>query len=129
MRRANSREAHPEDLPWNDAPADSDALPGGTEPEPAEVEGDEGEEFDAVPRRIPDPDAEYRQESLDERLAEEEPDSSLQGEADPEVGELQTAESGGDDVELGEEDDIDPAEAETVSAEEAAIHIRSDERL
>ena len=32
---------HPEDLPWNDAPADSDAPLGSAEPDPAEVTGDE----------------------------------------------------------------------------------------
>jgi hypothetical protein len=129
MRQGDPGSQHPEDLPWNDAPADADALPGSTEPDPAEVEGDEGEEFDAASPRIPDPYAKYRQETLDERLAEEEPELPLRGEADLGAGALQSAESGDDDVELGERDEHDPAEPEDESAEEAAIHIRDDDRI
>ena len=118
----------PEDLPWNDVPADSDVPPGSTEPDPAEVEGDEGEEVDAAARRVPDPYAKYRQETLDERLAEEEPDPTLRGEEDPAAGDLETAEVA-DEVEVGEPDTTDPVESEEAPAEEAAIHIRRDDRI
>lgn len=128
MRHANPGGPHPEDLPWNDVPADSDAPPGSGQPDPAEVVGDEGEEFDAASHRVPDPYLKYREESLDERLAEEEPDPALRGEADPEAGALQVSDSG-EDVDLGEEDDIDPVEGEDAAAEEAAIHIRPEGRV
>ena len=128
MTQASRGGEHPEDLPWNDAPADSDALPGSIEPDPAEVGGDEGEEVDAAALRIPDPYEKYRQETLDERLAEEEPDPALTREADPEAPDLFEAESDSD-AELAEEDVTDPVEEEEPAAEEAAVHIRSDKRL
>jgi hypothetical protein len=128
MRHPSSG-AHPEDLPWNDVPADSDVPPGTTEPDPAEVVGDEGEEVDTASPRVPDPYAKYRVESLDERLAEEEPDPVLRGEADPEAAGLEALEPGDDEVDLGEEDEIDPVQAVEAAAEEAAIHIRRDDRL
>ena len=62
---------HPEDLPWNDVPADSDVVLGTEEPDPAEVVGDEGEEVDVSYRGARDLD---HHDTLDERLAEEEPD-------------------------------------------------------
>jgi hypothetical protein len=120
---------HPEDLPWNDVPADSDVPQGSGEPDPAEVEGDEGEEFDAASPRIPDPYAKYRPDTLDERLAEEEPELPLRGEAAAEAGGLQSADEGDEDVDFGEDDVIDPVEGEDPAAEEAAIHIRSEDVL
>ncbi len=129
VTQPESRDAHPEDLPWNDVPADSDVPPGSTEPDPAEVVGDEGEEVDAAAHRVPDPYAKYHQETLDQRLAEEEPDRGARGEPDPEAGGLEAAEPGGDDVDLGEADETDPVEAEDTAAEEAAIHIRPDDRV
>lgn len=129
MTQATPSGQHPEDLPWNDAPADSDAPPGSIEPDPAEVEGDEGEEVDEAARRIPDPYEKYHQETLDERLAEEVPDPALTGEEDPEAGDLFEAESDSDDAEVAEEDITDPVEEEEPAAEEAAIHVRSDRRL
>ena len=129
MSRGNSGGARPEDLPWNDVSADSDSPPGSGEPDPAEVEGDEGEEFDAASPRIPDPYAKYQPDTLDERLAEEEPELPLRGEAAAEAGGLQSADEGDEDVDLGEEDEIDPVEAEEPAAEEAAIHIRSEDVL
>ena len=67
---------HPEDLPWNDVAADSDAPFGSGEPDPAEVTGDEDDPalVDAsLADRLHDVD-EYRRDTLDERLSEEEPD-------------------------------------------------------
>ena len=129
MRHPSSGGAHPEDLPWNDVPADSDVPPGSTEPDPAEVVGDEGEEVDVASPRVPDPYAKYQVESLDQRLAEEEPDPALRGEPDPEATGLQPAETGYDEFDLGEEDETDPVEAAEAATEEAAIHIRREGRL
>jgi hypothetical protein len=120
---------HPEDLPWNDVPADSDVVFGTQEPDPAEVEGDEGEEVD-ISRPAPiDPSAEYRQETLDQRLAEEEPDRAVLAQ-EPEAGEFQAPESGADDVsaEAGEPDQAEPGEAGVEAAEDAAIHVSERER-
>jgi hypothetical protein len=117
------------DLPWNDVPADSDVVPGSEEPDPAEVEGDEGEEVDVSHRPLPDPADEYRQETLDQRLSEEEPDVLSSGEQDPEAGEIQAAESDQDDLSL---DVAEPDQSESdddEAAEDAAIHIRPEGRI
>lgn len=117
--------AHPEDLPWNDVPADSDVVFGTEEPDPAEVEGDEGEEVDVSRPSSPDPAAKYRRDTLDQRLAEEEPDRAAH-EQEPEAGELQAPESGADDVlvDSGEADQAEPAEVSDEAAEDAAVHVR-----
>jgi hypothetical protein len=116
---------HPEDLPWNDVPADSDVVFGSEEPDPAEVEGDEGEEVDVSRPASLDPADEYRRDTLDQRLAEEEPDRAAQ-EQQPEVGELQAPESGDDVValETGEADQTEPGAGPNAAAEDAAVHIR-----
>ena len=130
MTDRDPRNVPPEDLPWNDVAADSDVPSGSEEPEPAEVEGDEGEEVDASRRRSVLPDDENRRETLDERLAEEEPER-LGGGQDPAAGEIVAAElEGGDDelsLGLGErdEDEFDGEEA----AEDAAIHVRPEDRI
>lgn len=127
MSERDPRNVPQGDLPWNDVPADSDVVPGTEEPDPAEVEGDDGEEVDVSHPSSPDPYLKYQQETLDERLAEEVPDRALL-EQDAEVGELQAAESGDDGLSLdaGESDDADEDEA----AEDAAVHIRgSRERI
>lgn len=108
-----------EDLPWNDAPADSDLFPGHDEPDPAEVLGDEGAEYDVAVAHIP-PDP-YHRDSLDERLAQEEPDDPAIGPGEPVAAALQAPERGGGDVYLAEEDS---EEYDEPSAEEAAIHVR-----
>jgi len=112
---------HPEDLPWNDEAADDDTFAADPEPDPAEVVGgeDDGAERDLAAHRVPDPSEKYRQESLDQRLAEEEPEAKLGGAEDPEAGAIEDLERGGDDVDLGEDDDGD-----TEAAEEGAIHLR-----
>lgn len=116
---------HPEDLPWNDAPADFDAPLGSGEPDPAEVIGDEDDpaiQDTSLVGRLQDVD-EYRRDALDERLGEEEPDRAAQFE-EPEAGELQAPESGDDDIALtrGERDLFDGEDGDG-SAEDAAIHV------
>jgi hypothetical protein len=113
------------DQPWKDVPADSDVVPGTEEPDPAEVEGDEGEEVDVSHRRIPDVSEQYRRETLDERLAEEVPDRIV-AEDDLAGGDIMAAESGEDDIALDEgepDENDDDSDWDDESAEEAAIHI------
>jgi hypothetical protein len=122
---------HPEDLPWNDAPADSDAPLGSGEPDPAEVIGDEDDpaiQDASLAGRLHDVD-EYRRDTLDERLGEEERDRAAQFE-EPEAGELQAPESGDDDIALvrGERDLFD-GEDDDESAEDAAVHVIPDGQL
>lgn len=129
MSDRDPRNVPPEDLPWNDVAADSDVPAGSEEPDPAEVEGDEGEEVDVARPRNVLPDDENRRDTLDERLAEEEPER-FGAARDPEAGEILAAElEGGDDdvsLDLGESDDdgFDGDQA----AEDAAIHVRPDDR-
>ncbi len=129
MSQRDPHNVPPEDLPWNDVPADSDVVPGSEEPEPAEVEGDEGEEVDVSERPLVDQADEYRRDTLDERLAEEEPDRLYEDE-DADAGEIQAPEGGQDDIALqaGEPDDewtVDDDEA----AEDAAMHLRPEDRV
>jgi hypothetical protein len=115
---------HSEDLPWNDVAADSDTMSADPEPDPAEVLGDDDEEEDAASHRVPDPYEKYQPESLDQRLAEEEPEATLHLAADVEAGELQSPEPGGD-ADPGEEDSPGPAgEIDEPAAEDAALHVR-----
>jgi hypothetical protein len=116
------------DAPWNDAPADSDAIPGTEEPDPAEVVGEEGEEYDLASRSLDEPRDSYQRDTLDERLAEEEPEAGLRSDAEPEAGTLMAPERAGDDVIVGE-DDADAefeGEVDEPSAEDAAVHIQED---
>jgi hypothetical protein len=120
---------HPEDLPWNDSPADSDAPLGEGEPDPAEVTGNEDDPAlrdSSLRGRLQDVD-EYHRDTLDERLSEEEPDRLLLFQ-EPEAGELQAPESGDDDIEVtpGEPDPSDSLEDEDESAEDAAMHLIPD---
>jgi hypothetical protein len=124
---------HPEDLPWNDVAADSDAPLGSGEPDPAEVSGDEDDPAitDAsLAGRLHDVD-EYRRDTLDERLSEEEPDRAAQFE-EPEAGALQAPESGDDDIALlrGEPDPTDSVDRDTDDgAEDAAVHVIPDRQI
>jgi hypothetical protein len=106
-----------QDLPWNDAPADSEAPRGGDEPDPAEVvEGEDGEDArDASAPRTADL---YAHDTLDERLREEEPDR-LSRRADAEG--IQLVDDGNSNAELDEPDDD-----ELPGAEEAALHLVDD---
>jgi hypothetical protein len=118
---------HPEDLPWNDTPADSDAPLGSGEPDPAEVTGDEDDPalHDAsLAGRLHDVD-EYRRDTLDERLSEEEPDRAELSQ-EPETGDLQAPEAGDDDIAVtrSERDAWEsPEDDDDDSAEEAAMHV------
>jgi hypothetical protein len=129
MAGRDPQTTHPEDLPWNDVPADSDVVIGTGEPDPAEVEGEEGEEVDVSRPASLDPAAEYRQDTLDQRLAEEEPDRAVQ-EQEPEAGEFQAPESGAGDLSLeaGEPDQAEPGEAGVEAAEDAAVHVSQRDR-
>jgi hypothetical protein len=122
------------DLPWNDVPADSDVVPGTEEPDPAEVEGDEGEEVDVSRSPVPDIAAKYHRDTLDERLAEEEPDRATFTEQDEEAGGIQarTVDDDEDDLslDLAERDADEDADAGgDEDAEDAAIHIRPLDRI
>jgi len=116
-------ERHPEDLPWNDVPADDGALPGSLEPDPAEVVGDEDNARDtASPRQSGE------RESLDARLAQEAPDRPVRG-TDQQAPSLLAGDEGEDDIAAGEPDTYDPAEEDEPPAEEAAIHVVDDDRI
>jgi hypothetical protein len=108
------------DAPWRDVPADSDVVSGTEEPDPAEVVGDEGDERDPVSHRLDESTDIYRRDTLDERLAEEEPEAPLRGQPAAEADQLQAPERGGDDV-IVEETEDDPDE---LAAEDAAIHVQ-----
>lgn len=121
-----------EDLPWNDALADADLIPGTEEPDPAEVEGDEDDDakLDASRAPTPDPYDKYRRESLDKRLSEELPDRLLH-EQDAVAGGIQSPIWGEDDdetLDLAEPDDQDDWDEKDESAEEAALHIVEEDR-
>src|ERR1700716_4073228 len=117
------------DLPTSDVPADSDVVPGTEEPDPAEVEGDEGDEVDVSHRSTPDPYLKYQRETLDQRLSEEVPDRGVHAQH-PEAGEFQADESGSADLapERGELDELDEDEAEE-AGEDAAVHIHRERRI
>ena len=122
---SNDPTPHPEDLPWNDAPDDDGIIPGAMEPDPGEVVGDETDARDLVGHEATDPNV---RETLDERLAEEEPDRTID-DAATEGAQLIDGDSGEEDVELAEVDETDSEPDDEQSAEEAAIHIRSEDRL
>ncbi len=117
---------HPEDLPWNDAPADSDSPAGPLEPDPAEVVGDIDDARDLSGRPIQDPN---QRETLDQRLAEEEPELPLGRTPAPEAPQLMAGETGEDEIRPAEADTEDPARAENLPAEEAALHVVDDDRV
>ena len=107
------------DMPWNDVPADSDVVPGTEEPDPAEVSGSEDDPAasDATAHAAPDPTDKYRQDTLDQRLAEEVPDRPEHG-RDPDVNVFDASE--GDDVGAADPDDDDDNDR---PSEEAAMHL------
>ena len=78
------------------------------------------------PHRVSDVD-EYRRETLDERLSEEEPDRATQFQ-EPEAGALQAPELGDDDIQVlrGEPDQDDRSDSLDQSAEDAAVHVIPD---
>jgi hypothetical protein len=111
------------DAPWLDVAADSDVIPGTEEPEPAEVVGDEGEERDTVSPRLDESRDSYQRDTLDERLAEEEPEAVLRGEPDAEAGGRVAPIGADDDASLEEKDADEDDEVDDLSAEDAAMHI------
>jgi hypothetical protein len=115
----SSDEANATDLPSNDSPADDDIIPGATEPDPAEVVGGDDDPSDLAGRPINDPNV---RETLDERLAEEEPDRPVRQGPDESVQLILGDE--GDDVEAdhSEGDEDDDAQND-LGDEEAAVHI------
>ncbi len=108
------------DLPWNDSPDDDAVVPGGTEPDPAEVVGSDENPRDLASPRVPDPNT---RETLDERLSEEEPDRPV-GRAPAGPVRLIDDQDGADDAEpdINDDDDDEDDDAD-LSAEEAAIHV------
>lgn len=111
------------DLPWNDAPDDDAVVPGGTEPEPAEVVGSDENPRDLAARPIPDPNT---RETLDERLAEEEPDRPVRRSPAGSVRLIddEDDDDGDDEAEPDNNDDDDDEDDNSdLSAEEAAIHV------
>jgi hypothetical protein len=109
-----------QDMPWNDSPADSEAPPGSEEPNPAEVvEDDDGDAVDTTDNPQLEADF-YHRDSLDERLAEEEPERALRRGSAPSAGELVASDSGDESIgtATGESDDL--------GAEDAAIHVREE---
>ena len=124
MNERRTHSQHPEDLPWHDVPADSAVIPGTEEPVPAEVVGEDNEEYDQASPRSRDSDEPYHRDTLGERLAEEEPESRLGPTAEPDT-EFQGAEPGGD-VLLAESEDAEEAgRSDRLAAEDAAIHLTS----
>jgi hypothetical protein len=111
------------DAPWLDVPADSDVIPGSEEPEPAEVVGDEGDERDIATPRVDESRDSYQRDTLDERLAEEEPQAVLRGEPDADAGALVAPIDADDDASLGEDDADADDEVDDLAAEDAAMHI------
>jgi len=125
-----SDQQRPGDQPWNDVSADSDLMGGVEEPAPAEVVGgeDDGAEKDLATPRVPDPLEKYVPETLDQRLSEEEPDTTAER-GDEEAGELVDPRTGGD-VQRSEPDAWDgTAPAEESGAEDAAIHVVDEDRV
>jgi hypothetical protein len=129
MSEIDERQDGP-DQPWNDVAGDAGLPAEVDEPDPGEVEGEEGEEEDTSAPRIPTADDEYRRETLDERLAEEEPEARLHRTANAEAGELVDPQRGGDDVQRGEAHGAgdDPGDSD-LGAEDAAIHVVEDDRV
>ncbi len=114
------------DAPWNDVPADSDVVPGIEEPAPAEVVGDDGDERDLASSQLDELRDPYQRDTLDERLAEEEPEATLRGVPAPQAGELVAPEDSADDVTLAEDDPDADGEVDELGAEDAAIHIHEE---
>ena len=121
MNERRSHSQHPEDLPWNDVPADSDVIPGTEEPPPAEVFGDDNEEYDQASPSPRDSDT-YHRDTLNERLSEEEPESRLGPTAERDA-EFQGAEPDGYVLLAETEDDEQTNGSDELPAEDAAIHV------
>lgn len=112
-------DANASQLPSNDSPDDDALVPGASEPDPADVVGDDDNPRDLAGHPINDPNV---RESLDERLSEEEPDTAASAEPDDAV-QLILGEDNEDDEADEAEGDDDEDDASELGAEEAAVHI------
>jgi hypothetical protein len=106
------------DLPSDDVPDDDAIIPGAMEPEPAEVVGGDDNPRDLAAHEFNDPNV---RETLDERLAEEEPDRPVRKGPDDSVQVI--ADNDGDDVAADEAEEDDDDDKDDLGAEEAAVHI------
>lgn len=104
-----------QDMPWNDAPADSDAFPGYEEPDPAEVLGDEEDPRDvSLRQRVELGEA----DTLEQRLDAEVPDR-ISGQV--RAG-MEPAKEDGEEHELHASVDREADEDGELPAEEAAVN-------
>jgi len=103
-------------MPWNDSPADSDALPGSEEPDPAEVVGDEDNPRDvSLRRRVDLGEADTIEERLKAEVRDRVTDSARGG--------MELAEQDGDDLEgYTSGDDGEDDQGGDLPAEEAAVN-------
>jgi hypothetical protein len=107
------------DLPSDDSPDDDALVPGAVEPDPAEVVGSDESPLDLAAHEFNDTNV---RETLDERLAEEEPDRPAHGRSDGAV-QLILGDDGADvDADSADGDD-DEGDDGGLGAEEAAVHI------
>jgi hypothetical protein len=105
------------DKPWDDSPDDDAAIEDALEPDPAEVVGSDESPRDRAAHPINDPNV---RESLDERLAEEDPDRPVHARA----GDAVQLILGADDEDADEaEGDDDGDDQSDLDAEEAAVHL------
>ncbi len=108
-------------LPSDDVPDDDAIIPGAMEPDPAEVVGSDDNPRDLAVHEFNDPNV---RETLDERLAEEEPDRPVRRGPDGAVQVI--SDDDGDEVDADEaerDDDEDEDRGDDLGAEEAAVHI------
>lgn len=106
------------DLPSADAPDDEDFGPQALAPDPAEIVGEDDAPRDLAARETNDPNV---RETLDERLAEEEPDRPVRKGPDDAV-QLILGDDGRD-VEADTAEGDDDGDQSELGAEEAAVHI------
>jgi len=107
------------DLPSDDSPDDDAIIPGASEPDPAEVVGSDDSPRDLAAHEFNDPNV---RETLDERLAEEEPDRPERSHSQDAV-QLILGDDGVDmDADTAEGDD-DGDDDGGLGTEEAAVHI------
>jgi hypothetical protein len=126
MNEREPNRQHPEDFPWNDVPGDSAVVSGREEPPPAEVVGEDGDEHDLTSHRNSAFEDRYHHDTLNERLAEEEPESRLTPAPDK-VAELQGPGLAGGDVLLSESSrEKQSGSSDELAAEDAAIRIRQE---
>ncbi len=107
------------DLPSGDVPDDDAIISGAMEPDPAEVVGSDDNPRDLAEHEFNDPNV---RETLDERLAEEEPDRPVRRRPDGAVQVISDDDGADVDAEEAEHDD-DEDRHDDLGAEEAAVRI------